>query len=81
MLLKFVKTDAGRARAWLRSSLNEHSLERYFHMMINGFVPKLILIYVKTRTFHYLVHMLSKSSMGQKLRTGQQIMHITTLPQ
>ena len=34
MLLKHVKSDSGRARSWLRSALNEHSLERYFHMMI-----------------------------------------------
>ena len=34
MLLKQVTTDNGRAKAWLRSSLNEHSLERYFHILI-----------------------------------------------
>ena len=35
MLLKQIKTDSGRARAWLRASLNEHSFERYLHVMIN----------------------------------------------
>merc|ERR1711981_321897 len=35
MLLKFVNTDPGRARAWIRSSLNEHSLERYIHHLIS----------------------------------------------
>ncbi|XP_059179652.1 sorting nexin-29-like [Physella acuta] len=32
--LKLVNTDTGRGRAWLRASLNEHSLERYMHMLI-----------------------------------------------
>lgn len=32
--LQKATTDAGRGRAWLRSSLNEHSLERYFHNML-----------------------------------------------
>ncbi|GFR99499.1 sorting nexin-29 [Elysia marginata] len=32
--LKLVNTDCGRGRAWLRASLNEHSLERYMHMLI-----------------------------------------------
>ena len=45
MLLKHVKTDSGRARAWLRSSLNEHSLERYFHMMINDDSEKILQFY------------------------------------
>ncbi|XP_033116974.1 sorting nexin-29-like [Anneissia japonica] len=31
--LKNITTDAGRGRAWLRSTLNEHSLERYLHMI------------------------------------------------
>ncbi|XP_071954591.1 sorting nexin-29-like [Antedon mediterranea] len=31
--LKNITTDAGRGRAWLRSTLNEHSLERYLHTM------------------------------------------------
>ena len=35
MLLKCVNTDAGRGRAWIRSSLNEHSLERYMHLLIS----------------------------------------------
>lgn len=34
MLLKSVSTDAGRGRAWLRASLNEHSLERYVHLFL-----------------------------------------------
>jgi len=45
MLLKFVKTDSGRARAWLRSSLNEHSLERYFHMIINDDSERILQFY------------------------------------
>ena len=45
MLLKHVKTDSGRARAWLRSSLNEHSLERYFHMMINDGSERILQFY------------------------------------
>ncbi|CAG2199607.1 SNX29 [Mytilus edulis] len=32
--LKHINTDAGRGRAWLRASLNEHSLERYMHMLL-----------------------------------------------
>lgn len=34
LLLKQVWTDTGRGRAWLRSSLNEHSLERYLHCLL-----------------------------------------------
>ncbi|XP_054763055.2 sorting nexin-29-like [Lytechinus pictus] len=34
--LKHITTDAGRGRAWLRSTLNEHSLERYMHMILSG---------------------------------------------
>lgn len=34
LLLKSVNTEMGRGRAWLRASLNEHSLERYMHMII-----------------------------------------------
>ncbi|GIY19299.1 sorting nexin-29 [Caerostris darwini] len=34
MLLKNIQTDIGRGRAWLRSALNEHSLERYMHMVL-----------------------------------------------
>ncbi|WAQ96657.1 SNX29-like protein [Mya arenaria] len=36
MALKNIKTDSGRGRAWLRASLNEHSLERYMHMLIEN---------------------------------------------
>ena len=32
--LRHVTTDAGRGRAWIRASLNEHALERYMHMLI-----------------------------------------------
>eukprot|EP00062_Callorhinchus_milii_P009098 gi/632952510/ref/XP_007891892.1/ PREDICTED: sorting nexin-29 isoform X2 [Callorhinchus milii] len=32
--LKNITTDIGRGRAWLRSALNEHSLERYIHMLL-----------------------------------------------
>ncbi|KAK7113455.1 sorting nexin-29-like [Littorina saxatilis] len=32
--LKLITTDMGRGRAWLRACLNEHSLERYMHMLI-----------------------------------------------
>uniref|UniRef100_A0A8D0BB11 Sorting nexin 29 n=1 Tax=Salvator merianae TaxID=96440 RepID=A0A8D0BB11_SALMN len=32
--LKNIATDVGRGRAWLRCALNEHSLERYFHMLL-----------------------------------------------
>ena len=35
MLLKYVNTDKGRGRAWIRSSLNEHSLERYINNLIS----------------------------------------------
>lgn len=34
LLLKNVNTDIGRGRAWLRSLLNEHSLERYMHIVV-----------------------------------------------
>ncbi|XP_030840745.1 sorting nexin-29 [Strongylocentrotus purpuratus] len=34
--LKHITTDAGRGRAWLRSTLNEHSLERYMHMILSA---------------------------------------------
>lgn len=34
MLLKNIHTDIGRGRAWLRSALNEKSLERYMHMIL-----------------------------------------------
>ncbi|CAJ0967190.1 unnamed protein product [Ranitomeya imitator] len=32
--LKNISTDIGRGRAWLRCALNEHSLERYVHMLL-----------------------------------------------
>ncbi|XP_018426005.1 PREDICTED: sorting nexin-29-like [Nanorana parkeri] len=32
--LKNITTDIGRGRAWLRCALNEHSLERYLHMLL-----------------------------------------------
>lgn len=34
--LQKATSDAGRGRAWLRSSLNEHSLEKYFHHMLGN---------------------------------------------
>lgn len=34
MMLKNTSTNIGRGRAWLRSALNERSLERYMHMML-----------------------------------------------
>ena len=34
--LKHINTDAGRGRAWLRAALNEHSLERYMHMLLES---------------------------------------------
>ncbi|XP_018326510.1 sorting nexin-29 isoform X2 [Agrilus planipennis] len=33
--LSHIWTDCGRGRAWLRSSLNERSLERYFYSFVN----------------------------------------------
>ncbi|XP_056637867.1 sorting nexin-29 [Diorhabda sublineata] len=35
-LLKHIWTDTGRARAWIRSSLNERSLERNFHTILSN---------------------------------------------
>ncbi|XP_076458398.1 sorting nexin-29-like [Babylonia areolata] len=32
--LRQINSDIGRGRAWLRACLNEHSLERYMHMLI-----------------------------------------------
>ncbi|XP_060063428.1 sorting nexin-29-like [Ylistrum balloti] len=36
MKLQSINTDSGRGRAWLRASLNEHSLERYTHMLLES---------------------------------------------
>ena len=36
MVLKNINTDAGRGRAWLRSTFNEHSLEKYTHMLLEN---------------------------------------------
>ncbi|XP_013417556.1 sorting nexin-29 [Lingula anatina] len=36
MSLKHINTDAGRGRAWLRSSFNEHSLERHMHVFLDS---------------------------------------------
>ncbi|CAH1795452.1 unnamed protein product [Owenia fusiformis] len=36
LVLKNIDTDAGRGRAWLRASLNEHSLERHMHMLLEN---------------------------------------------
>lgn len=35
ILLHNVRTDAGRCRAWIRASLNEHSLERYILIILS----------------------------------------------
>lgn len=32
--LHHITADVGRGRAWLRCALNEHSLERYLHMLL-----------------------------------------------
>lgn len=34
--LKNIKTDSGKVKAWFRSALNEHSLEKYLHSVINN---------------------------------------------
>jgi sorting nexin-29 len=39
-ILKGIWTDAGRGRAWLRSTLNEHSLEKYMHMLVESGTAK-----------------------------------------
>lgn len=36
MKLQSINTDSGRGRSWLRASLNEHSLERYTHMLLES---------------------------------------------
>ncbi|XP_053392821.1 sorting nexin-29-like isoform X2 [Mercenaria mercenaria] len=36
MNLKNINSDSGRGRSWLRASLNEHSLERYMHMLVES---------------------------------------------
>ena len=46
MLLKCINTDSGRGRAWIRSSLNEHSLERYIQHLVSD-VNSLSLSYEK----------------------------------
>ncbi|KAF5303494.1 hypothetical protein FQA39_LY09957 [Lamprigera yunnana] len=42
-VLKQIWTDTGRGRAWIRSSLNERSLERNFHTVLSN--PELLHIY------------------------------------
>ena len=32
--LRHIASDVGRGRAWLRCALNEHSLQRYLHMLL-----------------------------------------------
>lgn len=34
--LKHIWTDTGRGKAWIRSTLNERSLERYFHIILGN---------------------------------------------
>ncbi|XP_074026375.1 sorting nexin-29 [Leptinotarsa decemlineata] len=36
IVLKQIWTDTGRGRAWIRSSLNERSLERYCHILLSN---------------------------------------------
>ncbi|KAJ8942205.1 hypothetical protein NQ318_021092 [Aromia moschata] len=36
VILKQIWTDTGRGRAWIRSALNERSLERYFHTLLSN---------------------------------------------
>ena len=36
LTIKGITTDAGRGRAWLRSAINEHSLERYVHLLLGN---------------------------------------------
>ncbi|CAH1111496.1 unnamed protein product [Psylliodes chrysocephalus] len=35
-ILKHIWTNTGRGRAWIRSSLNERSLDRYFHTLLGN---------------------------------------------
>ncbi|XP_034946152.1 sorting nexin-29 [Chelonus insularis] len=42
-VLRHVQTDYGRGRAWLRAALNERSLERHLHAIIN--ISTLIVFY------------------------------------
>ena len=41
-----VTTDYGRGRSWLRSSINEHSLDRYLRMLFSD--ENLLLSYYET---------------------------------
>ncbi|XP_050512824.1 sorting nexin-29 isoform X1 [Diabrotica virgifera virgifera] len=36
IVLRHIWTDLGRGRAWIRSTLNERSLERYFHTLLSN---------------------------------------------
>lgn len=65
MLLKNVTTEAGRGRAWLRSALNEHSLERYIHMLLGD--PGLLSQYYED--FAFLVDQ-ERSSMLPMMAAG-----------
>ena len=49
MILKHVTTDHGRGRAWLRSALNEHSLERFMEQLTND--PKMASTYYDPGAF------------------------------
>ncbi|XP_066520595.1 sorting nexin-29 isoform X2 [Hoplias malabaricus] len=42
--LRNIWTELGRGRAWLRCALNEHSLERYLHMLLADY-PRLSAFY------------------------------------
>lgn len=48
--LKNIYTDLGRGRAWLRSSLNEKSLERYMLCLLDA-VPEHIALYYEDWAF------------------------------
>ncbi|XP_032227996.1 sorting nexin-29 [Nematostella vectensis] len=47
--LQNITTDAGRGRAWLRSTLNEHTLEKTFHTLIGD--PDLLSNYYDHHAF------------------------------